>query len=157
MATTFASVLRVEHVFGDIPVGDRDSVIRAVLDRLVAVGAIPEDESITVFRAILKRERTGTTGIGRGIAIPHCKTAAVTSPLVAFGKILAPIDYGAADGDPVHSLCVVVSPADAPGVHVEILKSVALLARDDYNARVLKNTFDPASLFDFFRELDGKA
>ena len=113
MAATFATLLRREQVFTDVPAGNRDDVLRAVLDRLVGCGAFDEEASTTVLRAILKRERTGTTGIGRGIAIPDCKTAAVTKPVVAFARTAAPIDFGAADGDPVQSLFVVVSPPEA--------------------------------------------
>ena len=157
MGTTFAKLLRRDQVFADVPAGDRDGVLRAILDRLVAAGALDEEGSTTVLRAILKRERTGTTGIGRGIAIPHCKTAAVARPLVAFARTASPIDFGATDGDPVHSIFLVVSPPEGADAHVEILKSVAKIARDDYASRVLRNTSDPDSLFEFFHELDGKA
>ena len=155
MATTFASLLQRAHVFSGVPTGARDDVLRRFLDRLVEAGAIDEEHSTTVLRAVLKRERAGTTGIGRGIAIPHCKTAAVESPLVAFARTDEPVDYGAADGDPVQSLFLVVSPLTDSDTHVEVLRSVAKIARDDYAARVLRNTSQCDSLFELFRELDG--
>ena len=154
---SFASLLQREHVFTDLPAGERDQVIRALLDRLVAAHALDEESSTTVFRAVLKRERTGTTGVGRGIAVPHCKTSAVAAPLVAFARTTEPIEYGAADGDPVHSLFLVVSPPEEADAHVSVLRSVARIARDDYASRVLRNTNQRDSLYDLFRELDGKA
>lgn len=153
MAVTFASALRREHVFTGVPAGDRDEVIRAVLDRLVGAGALDDEVSTTVLRAVLKRERTGTTGIGRGIGIPHCKTPAIREQLVAFARTTEPIAYGAADGDPVQSLFLIVSPPELADDHVAILRSVAALARDDYAARVLSNTGEAESLFEFFREM----
>lgn len=156
MAVTFASLLVREHVFTDLPPVERDELFRLLLDRLVAAGVLTEDASTTVLRAILKRERTGTTGIGHGIAIPHCKTAAVASPLVALARPVEPISYGAADGDPVHSLFLVVSPPEESDAHVAILKSVARIARDDYASRVLRNTSEGGSLFELIRELDGR-
>jgi mannitol/fructose-specific phosphotransferase system IIA component (Ntr-type) len=157
VGTTFAKLLKREQVFIDVPAGERDTVLRAVLDRLVAAGALDQEGSTTVLRAVLKRERTGTTGIGRGIAIPHCKTAAVSAPVVAFARTTVPIEYGATDGDPVHSIFLVVSPPEGADAHVEILRSVAKIARDDYASRVLRNTNERDSLFEFFHELDGKA
>lgn len=156
MGATFASLLRRAHVFADVPPGERDDVLRAFLDRLVAAGALDGDASTTVLRAVLKRERTGTTGVGRGIAIPHCKTSAVAEPFVAFARTTEPIEYGAADGDPVHSLFLVVSPPEAADAHVEVLRSVAKIARDDYTTRVLRNTSTADGLFDLLRELETK-
>lgn len=157
MAASFASILRREHVVTGIPGTERDDVLRAFLDRLVESGAFDAEALTTILRAVLKRERTGTTGIGRGVAIPHCKTAGVPGTIVAFGRTAEAVPYGSSDGDPVHSMFLVVSPPEAADAHVEILRSVAKFARDDYAVRVLRNTSDPASLFDLFRELDGKA
>jgi mannitol/fructose-specific phosphotransferase system IIA component (Ntr-type) len=154
VAATFASLLRPEHVFIGLPAGPRDDVLRAFLDRVVAAGTLTEDESTTVLRAVLKRERTGTTGIGRGVAVPHCKTTAVKAPFVAFARTVEPIDYGAADGDPVDSLFLVVSPPESADLHVEVLRSVAKIARDDYTTRVLRNTPSAESIHDLLRELD---
>ena len=156
MAATFSSLLRREHVFTDVPPVERDEVFRLVLDRLVAAGVLSEEASTTVLRGILKRERTGTTGIGHGIAIPHCKTAAVSGTLVALARPLEAIAYGAADGDPVHSLFLVVSSPEESEAHVSILRSVAKIARDDYASRVLRNTREAGSLFELIHELDGR-
>jgi len=156
LPATFSTFLRREHVFTDLPAGERDDVLRDMLDRLVGAGAMDQETSTTVLRAVLKRERTGTTGIGRGIAVPHCKTSAVAATLVAFARTTEPIAYGAADGDPVNSLFLIVSPPESAESHVEILKSVAGMARDDYATRVLRNTNQGDSLFDFFHEMDAK-
>lgn len=156
MPATFASLLRRNHVFTDLPVGERDDVLRRFLDLVVETGAMSAEDSTTVLRAVLKRERTGTTGIGRGIAVPHCKTGAVQTTFVALARTVDPIEYASADGDPVHSLFLVVSPPDAADVHIEVLRSVAKIARDDYATRVLRNTRQAESLFELVRELDVK-
>lgn len=157
MPETFASLLVREHIFADVPPVARDEVFREILDRLVGAGAIGQEDSTTVLRAVLKRERAGTTGIGRGIGVPHCKTSAVAKPLVAFARTVEPIEYGAADGDPVQSVFLVVSPSEAADLHVSILRWIATFARDDYVTRVLRNTSDPDLLFDLFREYRGSA
>ncbi len=156
--TTFhpSSCLDARHVIVGIPPADRDEVLRDFVDRLVALGAFPQEAGTTVLRAVLKRERVGSTGVGRGIAIPHAKTSAVEKPIVAFARIAEPIPYGATDGADVHSLFLVVSPAEAGDVHVSILKWIASIARSDYYSKVLRNTNDAASLHSLFLETDGQ-
>ncbi len=152
-----SSFISPERIFTDIAPGERDDVIKSVVERLCASGAIDEEKTTTVYRAVLQRERKGSTGIGRGIAIPHCKTSAVESPIVGFAKPVEPIPYGATDGAPVHSLFCVVSPLDAADTHVAILRWIAGIARNDYYAKLLSTTSDPQSLFELFQEIDGVA
>src|SRR5688572_17357868 len=137
-----------------LPPGERDDVLKDFVDRLVAAGAFPADAGTTVLRAVLKRERVGSTGVGRGIAIPHAKTSAVTAPIVAFARLAEPIPYGATDGADVHSLFLVVSPAEEGEGHVAILKWIASIVRSDYYSKVLRNTADPDSLYSLFLETD---
>ena len=152
-----SSYLSPSRVLVGIPPADRDEVLRVFVDRLVGLGALPHDAGTTVLRAVLKRERVGSTGVGRGIAIPHAKTSAVTGPIVAFGGIAEPIPYGATDGADVHSLFLVVSPAEAHEEHIAILKWIAAIARSDYYSKVLRNTADPGLLYSLFLETDGTA
>jgi mannitol/fructose-specific phosphotransferase system IIA component (Ntr-type) len=152
-----SSYLDRRYVFVGIPAGDRDDVLKDFVDRLVAAGAFGEDAATTVLRAVLKRERVGSTGVGRGIAIPHAKTSAVTSPIVAFARLSEPIPYGATDGADVASLFLVLSPAEAGDVHMAVLKWIATIARSDYYSNVLRNTSDPDSLHSLFLETDGSA
>ena len=140
-----------------LPSAERDEVLREFVARLVTAGVLDEDAGTTVLRAVLKRERVGSTGVGRGIAIPHAKTAAVATPIVAFARVAAPIPYGATDGADVHSLFLVLSPAEAHEQHVAVLKWIATIARSDYYSKVLRNTSDPESLFSLFLETDGRA
>lgn len=143
-----------EHVFVDVAPGERDDVIRGVVERLSTSGAFEEDAVLTVFRGILKRERVGSTGLGRGIAIPHCRTSAVEQPVVAFAKLVEPIDYGATDGAPVHSLFMVISPLEARDEHVGILSWIARMARSEYYTNLLRTTRDADSLHELFLEVD---
>jgi len=136
---------------------ERDEVLRAFVDRLVAEGVLEEPAGTSVLRAVLKRERVGSTGVGRGIAIPHAKTSAIETPVIAFARLATAIPYGASDGADVHSLFLVVSPAESHEQHVAILKWIASIARSDYYSKVLANTSEPDSLHSLFLETDGQA
>ena len=151
-----SSYLDPHHVFVGLPSGDREEVLKHFVDRLVALGAFGEAEGTTVLRAVLKRERVGSTGVGHGIAIPHAKTSAVAKPMVAYARTQTPIPYGSADGVDVHSLFLVVSPPEAAEEHIAILRWLASIARSDYYTKVLRNTTDPESLYSLFLETDGQ-
>jgi mannitol/fructose-specific phosphotransferase system IIA component (Ntr-type) len=146
-----------KHIFTDLPLGDRDDVLRWMIERVAGDQGMSPDRVTTVLRAVLRRERMGTTGIGRGIAIPHAKTSAVERPMVAFARLVEPLPYGATDGAPVHSLFLVVSPLEGNDEHVRILQWIAGFARSDYHATVLRNTTEPESLFELFQEFDESA
>lgn len=149
-----SSYLDPKHVFVGLPAGEREDVLKAFVDRLAEAGAFAASDATSVLRAVLKRERIGSTGVGRGIAIPHAKTSAVASPLVAFGRLVEPVPYGSADGAHVSSLFLVVSPLEAAEEHVAILRWIASIARSEYYAKVLGNTSDPESLYSLFVESD---
>jgi mannitol/fructose-specific phosphotransferase system IIA component (Ntr-type) len=149
--------LERKHVFTGLPPGERDDVIRELLNRIVDAGTLSRDDSVQVLRGILKRERLGTTAIGRGVAIPHCKTANVSRPLVAYGRTIEPIEFGSTDGEGVHSIFLVVSRPEDADAHVSILKVISRGVREDYYARILRSTSDPDLLHDLFREMDAKA
>ncbi len=152
-----SSYLDRKHVFVGLPPAERDEVVGAFVGLLVASGSFDETAGTTVLRAVLKRERVGSTGVGHGIAIPHAKTAAAAAPIVAYARLAEPIPYGSSDGADVHSLFLVISPPDANDEHIAILKWIASIARSDYFSRVLSNTSDPDSLHSLFLESDGAA
>lgn len=151
-----SSYLDRKLVFVGLAPAERDVVLRDFTDRLVAAGVFSEAAGTTVLRAVLKRERVGSTGVGRGIAIPHAKTSAVESPVVAFARVAEPIPYGATDGADVHSLFLVLSPVEAVDEHIAMLRWIASIARSDYYSAVLRNTSDPDSLHSLFLETDGQ-
>ncbi len=152
-----SSYLDQRHVLSEFPAGERTDVLRRLVGSLVELGDVAERSVKTVLSGVLEREKVGSTGIGRGIAVPHTKTNVVSAPVMLFARMVEPIPYAAIDGAPVHSLFLVVSPRKADDEHLAIVKWVAQLARSDYYAAILKNTTDPASLFELFREIDDDA
>ena len=151
-----SSYLDRKHVFTGVAPADRDEVLREIVRRLVGVGSLDAEAETAVLRAVLKRERIGSTGVGRGIAIPHAKTSAVSRTVVAFARLTEPIPYGSTDGADVANVFLVVSPPEAAEEHIAILKWIASVARSDYYTSVLRNTSDPESLYSLFLETDGQ-
>jgi mannitol/fructose-specific phosphotransferase system IIA component (Ntr-type) len=109
---------------------DRERAIRTVLERLLQDGRIPQASSEEILGLILRRELLGSTGIGRGVAIPHAKCAVVDRIVGAVAKFPDGVDFDSLDGEPVHVMCLMVSPTDRPADHLRMLGRISMRLRE---------------------------
>jgi mannitol/fructose-specific phosphotransferase system IIA component (Ntr-type) len=98
----------------------------------------PEDKG-TVLRALVRREAMGSTGIGTGIAVPHCRTPVAPRLQIAYGRQCEGIDFDAIDGQPVvHVFLLVAPPLEVSNEYLPALGCIAQLARDrEFPARLM--------------------
>jgi PTS system nitrogen regulatory IIA component len=92
---------------------DRDGALRELVSSLADAGALPSAAIDEVLAAILKREQNGSTGFGKGVAVPHVKHAKVKRMAGTIGRSAAGIDFAALDHQPVYSVVLLLSPAPA--------------------------------------------
>jgi PTS system nitrogen regulatory IIA component len=78
-----------------------------------------------IFNALLNREKLGSTGLGKGVAIPHGRMASLEKPVCAFIKLDTPIDFDASDGDPVDLIFALLVPEDSTEEHLQVLSTIA--------------------------------
>ncbi|PKP64392.1 MAG: transcriptional regulator [Alphaproteobacteria bacterium HGW-Alphaproteobacteria-7] len=90
-----------------------------------------------VLEGLEAREALGSTGFGRGVAIPHCRSKTVRRPSLALIRLEAPIDYAAADALPVTLVCGLVSPENAGATHLHALAAISRLTRDETMLQML--------------------
>jgi PTS system nitrogen regulatory IIA component len=110
----------------------------AILNALAARFAeVYQLDRAAVLAAILERESLGSTGFGRGVAIPHARIAGVSRPVAAFLRLRAPVDFNAADGAPVDFVFGLLSPESAGAAHLHALAAISRLMRDDRMHRAL--------------------
>ncbi|WP_119680138.1 PTS IIA-like nitrogen regulatory protein PtsN [Indioceanicola profundi] len=83
-----------------------------------------------IFDVLLERERLGTTGVGRGIAIPHGKLPGLTQVTAVFARLEKPVDFEAIDEQPVDLMCLLLAPEQAGADHLKALARVSRLLRD---------------------------
>jgi nitrogen PTS system EIIA component len=107
---------------------DKSEVFEELVDLLVSQYALDCREDI--LEAIRRREEKMSTGIKRGIAIPHAKTNFTKGVIGVLGISAPGIDYESLDGDPVHMLFLLVSSEEDAGTHLSVLKKIALLAEN---------------------------
>ena len=142
---SLASLTRPELIFLDLPAGSREEVLRALAARLAAAGLVPSGEEL--YERLWERELLGSTGIGNGVAIPHCKLPGLRDGVVAVGRVPAGVDFHAVDGRPVRVFFLVISPSEAPGEHLKILAAISRWIRADQHAGALLEAADRETLF----------
>ena len=106
---------------------DRDDILREMVEHLrERVNTAPADD---LFEKLLAREKLGTTAIGGGVAIPHCKVAGLKAPVLLLGLSRRGVDFQSLDGRATHIIFLVLSPLENPGVNLRVLASIAKLLR----------------------------
>ncbi|HEY1435802.1 MAG TPA: PTS sugar transporter subunit IIA [Thermoanaerobaculia bacterium] len=121
------TLVEPRRVFHHLPGTTREEVLEELAARLAAEGAVAEPGELVT--RLIDRERLGCTGLGGGVAIPHCKLRGLPGVVVAIASTATPIDFGAADGVPVDLIFLVASPADAPAAHLQALARISRLLR----------------------------
>ena len=104
--------------------------IRQLVERLGASGKLPQAEVDNVIDALIDREKLGTTGMGKGLAIPHLRTAAVVESVGAIGIAPEGLDFQSLDGVPTRLVLLLLSPLKRQQEHGEILGRIARLFFD---------------------------
>ena len=100
-----------------------------------------------IFDVLLQREKLGTTGIGRGIAIPHGKMQELERLHALFARLPKPIDFDAIDEQPVDLIFLLLAPESAGADHLKALARISRLLRDDAVCEKLRGADDPEALF----------
>lgn len=107
-----------------------------------------------IFQALLERERLGSTGLGKGVAIPHARVPELTETVAALMVLNKPINYDAADNQPVDIIFGLLVPDGSEQYHLDHLARLARLLRDPDNCQTIRTTTDPDTLFNLLLAID---
>ena len=88
-------------------------------------GSSPELRQNEIFDALINREKLGSTGLGKGVAIPHGRIASLERPVCAFVRLATPVDFDATDGQPVDLIFTLLVPEDSTEEHLQVLSTIA--------------------------------
>jgi nitrogen PTS system EIIA component len=99
-----------------------------------------------IFNTLLQRERLGSTGLGRGIAIPHVKLQGLNGILCLFARLEEPIEYDSHDGDPVDLMFLLLAPDHASGDHLKALARISRVVREPSVLDALRSAQDEPTL-----------
>jgi PTS system nitrogen regulatory IIA component len=143
-----------EAIVPDLKATDRDSVILELVTALAKGGAIAEDAVPEVVAALVKREQNGSTGFGKGVAVPHVKHARVSKMAGAVGRSSGGIDFAALDHQPVYSVVLLLSPENQPQQHLQAMNIVFSNLQKDMFRRFLRQSGTREKIIELLDEAD---
>ena len=122
-----SDLLIADMIIPDLKSRERDDVLKELGSFLKGKERISKEKEL--FERLLQRESLGSTAIGEGVAIPHCKIKSVKEPVVMLAISRQGVDYKSLDGNPSHIFFLVVSSPDNPSLNLQILAAIAHLVR----------------------------
>ena len=147
----FADFISPKAICADLVAADKLGAIREMVQALSAAGA---DEAESIVKAIMKREELGSTGIGRGVAVPHTKHPSVDRLVGTVAVSREGVDFASLDGEIVQLFFLLISPPDRPGDHLRALENISRQLRNDTFCRFLKQAKSTGEIWQLLEEAD---
>ncbi|MCH9021528.1 MAG: PTS sugar transporter subunit IIA [Planctomycetes bacterium] len=146
--------IEFEAIVSDLSSGTRDESIRELVMSLARVGRINEDKVDEITRDLIKRENQGSTGIGKGISVPHLKHSSVTEIVGTIGISKAGLDFSSLDKAPVYSVVLLLSPTNDPDRHLEAMENLFSHLQKDLFRKFLRQSETKKMVIDLILEAD---
>jgi PTS system nitrogen regulatory IIA component len=140
----FGDLLTKDGIIPSLRAKDKKEALQELSRRAAELTGFGDRE---VFDALLQRERLGSTGFGRGIAIPHVKFRGLKGIVCIFARTTEPIAFDAPDGEPVDIIFLLLGPEHASGDHLKALARISRLVRDPKALERLRATRDKEALY----------
>jgi mannitol/fructose-specific phosphotransferase system IIA component (Ntr-type) len=136
--------------------GQRDEVIGELVDALVGAGAAAPKLREELIKSVLERERRGSTGFGRGVAVPHVKHKSVKAMTAAVGLSDKGVEFNALDKQPVYSVFLLLSPEDRPEEHLHAMEIIFKNLSKDTFRRFLRQAGNEDEVRTLLEEADNQ-
>ena len=137
-------LLSADSIHADFKASSKKQALQSLARRMAIKTGLDERE---IFAKLLERERLGSTGVGKGVAIPHARVAGLRQVTGLFAKLSSPIDFDSVDERPIDIVFMLLAPEEAGADHLKALASVSRLLRDDSTCKKLRMTPDSNALY----------
>lgn len=141
-------------IIADLKATDRNGVIREMVQSLADHGAIKPETVDPVVRAAIARENQGSTGFGKGVAVPHVKHPGVEKMVAAIGRSSHGVDFAALDRAPVYTVVILLSPASSPEDHLSAMERIFRCLQRENFRRFLRQAETTEAIVSLIREAD---
>jgi nitrogen PTS system EIIA component len=132
----------------------RDEAIEELVVALAEAGAIPKRSATDIAKAIIARESQATTGIGKGIALPHAKIKGIKKPLATLGGSPEGLDFSSLDSKPVYSVILLLSSPENPDEHLQAMETIFRHVQRDIFRKFLRQAETREAMIDLIEEAD---
>lgn len=143
-------ILTRDTVQVGLPGSTKEDVLNNLIDHLAASSAVRSVDDVR--RAIFEREEIMSTGVGKGLALPHAKSPDVRESVAAFAVTQEPVDFGSIDDQPVRLVFLLVGTEAAKSEHIKILSRVSRLMNRDHFRNRLLNARSSEEIMSIFEE-----
>jgi PTS system fructose-specific IIA component/PTS system nitrogen regulatory IIA component len=155
-AMKFSDFICFDAILTDLAALNKEAAIREIVGSLQNAGAIEAGEFENIVQSVLEREKLGSTGIGRGVGIPHTKKAKVDRFVGTVAISRRGVDFASLDGEKANLLLLFISPSDDIENFRRPLEHIARLMRDETLCRLLKQAKNPTDVRQLLEEWDSK-
>jgi len=143
-----------EAIIPTLAATDRDGALRELVSSLADAGALPQNAIDEVVAALVKREQNGSTGFGKGVAVPHVKHPKVKKMAGTIGRSEGGIDFAALDHQPVYSVVLLLSPDNQPQQHLQAMNIIFSNLQKDMFRRFLRQSTTRPAIQELLEEAD---
>jgi len=134
----------------------RDDAVAELVDALAAAKVVSADKRDTLIEAILERERRGSTGFGKGVAVPHVKHECIEKMVATIGVSSKGVEFNALDRQPVYALFLLLSPAEEPEEHLRAMELIFGNLSQDTFRRFLRQVNSIDDIVTLIQEADNQ-
>ncbi|MHC4646445.1 MAG: PTS sugar transporter subunit IIA [Planctomycetota bacterium] len=150
----FEDFVCFDAIVPELEAVERDGVIKELVWALDKAGALPKGKGKDIARAVIEREKEASTGMGKGIAVPHVKHEAVGDVVAAVGRSSAGIDFAALDKQAVYSVILLISAAQEPDRHLQAMENIFKCLQHDKFRKFLRQAQNADQIKDLLLEAD---
>ena len=150
----FADFVCFDAIVSELTAKDRDGAIAELVSQLDKAGRLGKGHRQEIIKAMIKREKEASTGMGKGVAVPHVKYKAAKDVVAAVGQSNAGIDFSSLDKKLVYSVILLVSSADNPDRHLQAMENIFKHLQQDRFLKFLRQSQTAEQIEDLLREAD---
>jgi len=141
----------------DMSAQDKDTAMDELVGLLENSGGIKKGEKEATLGRLKERESLGSTGIGKGVGIPHAKCNTVKKMVAAIGISKNGVDFKSLDGEPTYIFFLLIAPGGNPGPHLKALAKISRLLDDKFIRDRLRSVKSSQELFDLIKKEEQKS
>jgi len=149
-----SDIIVADAIVPELKARTREETVRELTEALASAGAIAKKNVEDYVKAVLAREKQATTGIGKGVALPHAKIKGIKQAIGTIGRSSQGIDFSALDYKPVYSVILVLSSPDNPNEHLQAMETIFKHVQRDMFRKFLRQSETRKAIVELIQEAD---
>ncbi len=148
--------IKEDSIIVDLTATDRNGVLREIVQSLADHSHLNQDDVESIVRSLVHRENQGSTGFGKGVAVPHVKHERVEGMVGTIARSSRGVDFAALDRAPVYTVVLLLSPQNEPDKHLEAMENLFRHLQKDTFRKFLRQATRTEEIVDLIHEADGE-